>query len=88
MPKTYDDQTEQALACDIVIDPFLGSAFAMMEPKTPSLFLEKVSRPQQESPEFIRVFNDINPQQHQTYKWTAEKDKFAHWTSPYECSRR
>ena len=25
MPKTYDDETEQAPAGDIVIDPFLGS---------------------------------------------------------------
>jgi hypothetical protein len=26
--------------------------------------------------------NEINPQQHQTYKWTTEKDKFAHDEPP------
>jgi hypothetical protein len=26
--------------------------------------------------------NEINPQQHQTYKWTTDKDKFAHCQPP------
>jgi hypothetical protein len=44
--------------------------------------LEKVSCPQNESRELIWVFNDVNPKQHQTYKWTPEKDKFAHCGPP------
>jgi tRNA G10 N-methylase Trm11 len=30
MPKTYDDETEQAHAGDIVIDPFLGSGSTLI----------------------------------------------------------